>query len=581
MSNEPNFNKNPYITIKNATAYSEVQDIVRELKRHIQSHGVHTLVFDYYHGVDEKFLFENIISALGAQLLVDTDKIKYPEAVIYEKFKHFITEDRCNGVSSTCKMEEFFDPALVETAHKEIEKATGLTVVYGVGADAVYHGDMLVYCDIEMEEIKRRYRKGLDNWGAKNYDEEFLKKEKRFMFMESRVQDWHKRPLLDQLDFIMDCNIADKPVMLNREDFQKVIQGFVSQPFQAVPFFQPGIWGGHWLRDKLGVGEDLPNTAWGMIGILEFQAVQAKIGDTMFMMPGKNIYFSKPLEFLGGQAFYTWGYKLPLMIDILDTWGGGNLSLQCHPTAAYNQETFNWPYGHYESYYMLDTTDTSSVYLGTKDGVKIPDFINALKEAQETGEFDETKWVNNWPMKKHDHIYIPSGTVHCSGANTLVLEINVFWVSTFKLWDWGRVDFDGKPRPIDIGHGAKVLQEGHNTSFTRDHLISKRQEIDRGDGWTKEHSGLMEYEPLRVERYWFEKAVAFDTKEKVKAVILVEGEEAVIESPNDAFEPFVMHYAEPIFIPANLGSFYIKPYGKSKGEKLAVLEIYQDLGGRY
>lgn len=578
---EPNFNVNPYITVSDSISYSGADNLVEILKSEVCQHNIHSIVFDYYHGVDETFLFEHVITKLDADLLIDTDTIKYPESVIYEKFKHYITDDRCNGVSSICKMEEFFDQELVGEANKKIAEEKGLTIVYGVGAASVYKGDLLVYCDIEMEEIKRRYRNGMDNWGAKNYDEEFLRKEKRFMFMECRVQDWHKRPLLNEMDYIVDCNIADYPIMISKETFDKVTQAFVSQPFQCVPFFSPGIWGGHWLKDKLGVGKDLQNTAWGMIGIIEFQSVQAKVGNAFFKMPGKNIYFHKPLDFLGGQVFYTYGYKVPLTMDILDTWGGQNLSLQCHPTVAYNQETFNWPYGHYESYYMLDTTEESSVFLGTKDGVKIPEFVAALKEAQETGEFDDTKWVNRWPMKKHDHIYIPSGTVHCSGANTLVLEINTFWVSTFKLWDWGRVDFDGKPRPIDIGHGEKVLQERHNATFVKDRLISKRAEVDRGDGWVKEHSGLMEYEPLHVERYWFEKALHIETKETVKIMCLVEGEEAQIISPNDDFAPFVMHYAEPIFIPANVGQFYIKPYGKSKGQKLAVLEVYQDLGSRY
>ena len=581
MPREINFDSNPFITVEGVNPYAGPKEITNVLKEFIQSNNIRTVVFDYYHGVDEKYLYENIISHLGADLYVDTNEIKYPEEVISEKFHCFITDDRVNGVSSFVKIDEFFDPVLKEEANRQVREHSGLCVVYGVGAQVVVDGDMLVYCDIEMEEIHRRYRNGLDNWGAGNYEEEFLRKDKRFMFLESRVQDWHKRPLLEKLDFIIDCNRTEDLVMLNKQDFDEMIHAFVSRPMRPVPFFQPAVWGGHWLKDTLGVGEDLVNTGWGMLGVLEFQAVQAKVKDKFFVMPGKNVYFNKPLEFLGGQIFYMWGYKVPIMVDILDTWGGGNLSLQCHPTVAYNQETFNWPYGHCESYYMLDTMEDSSVYLGTKTGVKIPEFVEALEEAQETGEFDETKWVNNWPMKKHDHIYIPSGTLHCSGRNTLVLEINTFWVSTFKLWDWGRVDLDGKPRPIDIGHGKNVLREEYTTEFVRNRLMSKRVETDRGDGWTKEHSGLMEYEPLHVERYWFEKAVAFDTRESLKVVILVEGEEALIVSPNDAFEPQIMHYAEPFFMPAALGSFYIKPYGKSAGKKLAVLELYQDLGSKY
>lgn len=577
----PNFNLNPYITLKDGKVYEGCTKIVFELKKRIKENNISTVVFDYYHGVDETYIFENILSKLEIASFYDVKEVKYPEKVIVSKFHNFITDHRCNGVSSTCSIEEFFDSEKVDMMKKSINENKALKIIYGVGASSFIKGDLLIYCDIEMEEIKSRYRKGLDNWGAGNYEEDFLRKEKRFMFLEARVQDKHKRAIMDKWDYYIDANIVDCPKMITKKIYDEIMNQFVSQPFQCVPFFAPGVWGGHWLQEKLGVDATLKNTAWGMTGIMEWQSVQAKVEETIVRMPGKNVYFSKPLEFLGGQNFFMYGYKVPLTLDILDTWGGENLSLQCHPTAAYNHDVLNWPYGHSESYYILDATPESGVYLGLKEDVTKKEFIDALNEAQKTGIFEEEKWVNKWPMKKHDHVFIPSGTIHCSAKNTLVLEINTFWVSTFKLWDWGRVDFDGKPRPIDIDRGECVIQERYKTSFVKDRLISKRAEVDRGYGWVKEHSGLMEYEPLRVERYWFEKSLHFETKETLKAVCLVEGEEAIIVSPNDAFEPLVIHYAEPIFVPANVGQFYVKPHGNSVGKKLAILEIYQDLGSRY
>ncbi len=65
------------------------------------------------------------------------------------------------------------------------------------------------------------------------------------------------------------------------------------------------------------------------------------------------------------------------------------MSLQVHSDIAYGQEVFNSQFGHYESYYMLDTNENSCVYLGTKDGVKKDEIVKAFEQAQETGEFDD------------------------------------------------------------------------------------------------------------------------------------------------------------------------------------------------
>ena len=70
--------------------------------------------------------------------------------------------------------------------------------------------------------------------------------------------------------------------------------------------------------------------------------------------------------------------------------------------------------------------------------------------------FDADAWVNRFPASRHDHFLIPAGTLHCSGAGSLVLEISATpYIFTFKLWDWGRMGLDGRPRPIHLEHGER------------------------------------------------------------------------------------------------------------------------------
>ena len=65
-----------------------------------------------------------------------------------------------------------------------------------------------------------------------------------------------------------------------------------------------------------------------------------------------------------------------------------------------------------------------------------------------------------------------------------------------------------------------------------------------------------------------------DTKGIVNVLNLVEGEEAIVESPLGNFEPFVIHYAETFIVPASVGEYTIRPYGRSEGKTIATIKAY-------
>ena len=86
-----------------------------------------------------------------------------------------------------------------------------------------------------------------------------------------------------------------------------------------------------------------------------------------------------------------------------------------------------------------------------------------------------------------------------------------------------------------------------------------------GDGWREERTGLHEREFIETRRHWFTKAVPHDTRGGVNVLNLVAGEEAVVESPAGAFEPFVVHYAETFIVPAAVGAYAIRPHESPAG----------------
>jgi hypothetical protein len=86
----------------------------------------------------------------------------------------------------------------------------------------------------------------------------------------------------------------------------------------------------------------------------------------------------------------------------------------------------------------------------------------------------------------------------------MVLEISATpYIFTFKLWDWGRLGLDGRPRPIHLEHGLKNIQWNRTTTWVRENLIDQHKSVACGDGWREERTGLHSLEFLETRRHWF------------------------------------------------------------------------------
>jgi hypothetical protein len=148
----------------------------------------------------------------------------------------------------------------------------------------------------------------------------------------------------------------------------------------------------------------------------------------------------------------------------------------------------------------------------------------------------------------------------------MVLEISATpYIFTFKLWDWGRLGLDGRPRPIHLEHGMNNIQFHRNTDWVMKNLVNRVETLHADDHVTEERTGLHEREFIETRRHWFDAPVAHDTRDNLNVLNLVEGREALVESPTGAFAPFPVHYAETFIVPAAVGAYTIRPleYGES------------------
>lgn len=571
---ESKYDKFPKTKIKNHKAIRGYDAIYEDLSSKIKEN--YTLVFDYYPGVDEEEVMQ-LIDRFDASCLIASYDLFKEEAVITEQMKYHLTDDRVFGKMYYGDFIDFIDKDKLKEAQEKVQQANGLTIVYGVGASLVTTGDILVYFDMARWEIQLRYRKGMTNYKTNNPDEDILRKYKRAYFIEWRIADKHKARLFEKFDYVVDTNKQNDPKMISGQAFCDSLAQLATRPFRTVPYFDPGVWGGQWMKEVCHLDKEQKNFAWSFDGVPEENSILFDYDGIVVELPCMDLVLYQPKALLGEQIYARFGAEFPIRFDFLDTMGGQNLSLQVHPVTEYIKKNFGMTYTQDESYYILDADEGACVYLGLKENIDKEQMIEDLRKAQK-GEivFDAEKYINKFPAKKHDHFLIPAGTCHCSGNNAMVLEISATpYIFTFKLWDWERLGLDGKPRPVHVEHGKEVIQWYRTTSWVKENLVNAVYEVKEEANYCKvEHTGLYALEFIETRRYTTDHITNHDTQGTVHVLNLIDGKEAIVESPDHAFEPFVVHYAETFIIPAQVGAYTIRPYGESENEEIKLIKAY-------
>lgn len=583
-----NYNKNPEVRIKgkDTGCFAGWDDITIRLNTEISGiqKAKKVIAVEFYQGVNESEIFNSLITELSVDLVFNSNEAMLPEDEIRRITFPDVTDDRIFGFITRLSINEFYDSEKVEALRAKINQVEkGNILIYGSGAAYVFpNPDLLIYADMARWEIQKRMRRNeVSNLGISNSGDSFESQYKRAYFVDWRVCDRLKKEVMNQWNYILDTNVADKPVMITADAFSEGMKQAVNRPFSVVPYFDAGPWGGQWMKETFDLDRSTENYAWCFNCVPEENSLFLRFGEHRFETPSINLVFTNPVELLGEPVFGRFGDEFPIRFDFLDTIEGGNLSLQVHPLTEYIQEKFGMNYTQDESYYILEAENDASVYLGLKEGVNQDEMITDLKQAQSSNsEFDAPTFIQNWPAKKHDHFLIPGGTIHCSAKGCMVLEISATpYIFTFKLWDWGRLGMDGNPRPINIEHGIQNIQWNRTETWVHDNLVNRIDELGKGDGWREERTGLHELEFIETRRHWFTKKVNHNTNNGVNVIALVEGREVVVESPTGTFEPFVVHFAETFIVPAALGEYTIRPYGESEGMECATVKAYVRVNG--
>lgn len=215
---------------------------------------------------------------------------------------------------------------------------------------------------------------------------------------------------------------------------------------QMLPYVERKVWGGQMLA---GHGSDLK--------LADNQ--EDPIGELweVSQVPGKYSSIKSGTSKVSMQE-YVANYQIPYLIKFIDT--AGNLSIQVHPGDEY-AEKFENSKGKTECWFIIDHKAGAGIYLGFKPNVDIDQFKNAVSQG-----LDVTQFLVFYPVKKGDFFYIPAGTIHAIGADILLAEIQQSSGITYRVWDWNRLDQNGKGRELHLKKALDVLNfsNASNTS---------------------------------------------------------------------------------------------------------------------
>jgi mannose-6-phosphate isomerase class I len=331
--------------------------------------------------------------------------------------------------------------------------------------------------------------------------------------------------------------------------------------------FMPGVWGGHRLQHLIpGLPPEWPNCAWGFEVVAPENSITFELGDIAMRVPFNLFMHFQAGHILGRDNHSRFGDFFPIRFDFLDTIEGTNLSLQVHPPDAYINAHFGEPFAQHEMYYILETRPNAKVYLGLQESTSREDLLNDVTCAQsEHIPFEISKHINAWDAVRGDLFVIPAGTVHCSGANNLVLEISATpYIYTFKIYDYLRPDLDGKPRPISYERAFEVIDFRRKTGWVHEHLLAKPRRLAEGEGWRRLLMTDSELVFHSVERIEITASYADTTEfDGVHMLCVVEGPgvRVVREADGAALE---LSYAETVIVPGACGPYRLEPLGEAE-----------------
>jgi predicted NBD/HSP70 family sugar kinase/mannose-6-phosphate isomerase class I len=487
-------------------------------------------------------------------LWYETSAFRKTEREIDELVTPFLGEpDSVWGSRTTLELEDFYQMEKL----KDLQPASDfdVSVVIGIGAGLCEKEMPLIYVDLPKNELQYRMRAGsICNLGASQPDSPGVMY-KRFYFVDWVVLNKYRRQIRAKISVVADGQWKDTINWTSCATLSEGLQSTSTSIIRVRPWFEAGAWGGQWMKEHFpSLNQNEINYAWSFELIVPENGLVFESDGHLLEVAFDWLMEECSANVLGKDAA-RFGDAFPIRFDFLDTFQGGNLSIQCHPSLKYIQQHFGETITQDETYYILDCKQDAGVYLGFVEDIEPDRFRTVLEESEEKDcPVNIKKYVQWHPAHKHDLFLIPNGTVHSSGVDNLVLEISATpYIFTFKMYDWVRLDLEGNPRPINIEHAFNNLNFDRRGKKVEEELICRPSLIEKNHQYTLIHLPTHKEHFYDVHRIEFDEMAEIRTEGKCHILMLVEGSSVTVEAGKGQSRRF--HYAETFIIPAAAGSY--------------------------
>ncbi len=299
------------------------------------------------------------------------------------------------------------------------------------------------------------------------------------------------------------------------------------------PVFKDYIWGGNRLKDDYGFETGFDKTAEGWMLACHKDGMNTVSNGKFEGKTLQEVFDSEGLEKAAGKNCLKFPY-FPVLIKLIDAYD--NLSVQVHPDDEYARRVEN-EFGKTEIWYVLDAIDDAELIYGFKEKITSEEFREAIENNTLLDKLNRVK------VSKGDLFFIEAGTVHAIGKGALIAEIQQNSNCTYRVYDYGRVGKDGKPRELHIQKAIDVSK----TEPPKYDIKPQGEEKEENENISQL---LTKCDLFTVNRYAVKNEITLKTNELTFNHILVIGGNGKIENEN-------ARKGDSFFVPANYGEYRI------------------------